>query len=252
MKRPVTIDPVSGFTLLELLLSIILIGLIMTMAYGGLSSSIKAATRGDDMVKRNNRLRAVQGFVRRQIANALPLTMRSEEQLQDDLSLVRFEGADDEMRFIAPMPGYLGHGGPHEQIFSFERGQLLFDHRLLQNDEDSELARAIEERDPLVLLTDLRDVKFSYLLASEEEDINPEWVDDWEDSSQTPLMVRVEVEFEPDARMAWPTLDVAPLIDVAATRGNRRGRPFRGAPNNAESRAIDPEPAEPIEAEREQ
>jgi len=224
----------------------------MTMAYGGLSSSIKAATRGDEMVERNNRLRAVQALVRRQIANSLPLTMRSEEQLQDDLSLVRFEGSEDEMRFIAPMPGYLGHGGPHEQTLVFDGDELLFDHKLLQNDEDSELAREIEERDPIVLLTDLTDVRFSYLQAADDEDVEPEWTDDWEDPSQTPLMVRVEVEFEPDARMVWPTLDVAPLIDIAATRGNRRGRPFRGAPNNAESRDIEQERTEPIESDRDQ
>ncbi len=224
-----------GFTLVELLLSIALIGLIMMLAYGGLSSSIRAATSGDEMVERNNRLRAVHGFVRRQIANALPLTMRSAESLQDDLDLVRFEGGRDSIRFVAPMPGYLGHGGPHEQTLMFERGELLFDHQLLQQSDDSELARAIDDRDPVVLLTDLRDVRFSFLQAAEEEDIDPEWVDEWEEPAQTPLMVRVEVEFAEGARMVWPTLEVAPLIDVAATRSSRRGRPFRGAPNNRQS-----------------
>ncbi len=229
-----------GFTLVEMLISIVLIGVIMTAAYAGLSSSNRAVISGEQQIDRNNRLRVVQQFVRRQIANALPLAMQSDDSQQDDLSIVRFEGGRETMRFVSPMPGYLGHGGPHEQTISYDRGELVFDHQLLVSDDDSELAAAIAEREPVVLLEDVERVRFSYLEAADEPDADPEWVDEWQDPSRTPLMVRVELEFDSDSRMVWPTLDVAPLIDIAATRGG--GRSFR---NERRRRVEDGEAAQP-------
>ena len=123
-----------GFTLIELLVAISLLGIIMAMAYQGFRVGTRSVDQGEALVDRTNRLRVVHQFLRTQLSRAMPLAMKSEE-IDDRQLAVIFEGDDESMRFVAPMPGYLGHGGPHEQLLRLERGkndlELLFSHRLL-------------------------------------------------------------------------------------------------------------------------
>ena len=127
------------------------------------------------------------------------------------------------MRFVAPMPGYLSQGGPHEQVFALRRGnngmELLFAHRMLGSFSDGD---ALEdgERPPIMLLDGIRDGGFEYLTVDDEGEPT-EWLNEWEDPSTTPLMVRVALEMESSTRMTWPVLDVAPLIDGSAVRRTR-------------------------------
>jgi general secretion pathway protein J len=211
-----------GFTLIELLVAISLLGIIMVMAYQGFRIGTRSVDQGEVLVDRTNRLRVVHQFLRSQLTRAMPLAMKSEEIEDQDLAVI-FEGGDEFMRFVAPMPGYLGHGGPHEQHLRLARGsdglELIYGHRLLHSlDEGDPLADF--DRPPIVLLDGIRDGRFSYLTLDEEGEPT-DWIDDWEDPSVSPVMIRVELEMADHTRMVWPTLEVAPLIDGAAARRNR-------------------------------
>ncbi|MEM9301833.1 MAG: prepilin-type N-terminal cleavage/methylation domain-containing protein [Pseudomonadota bacterium] len=213
----------AGFTLVEILLAMTLVGLILAMAYGGLSTSAKAVDRGQDVVDRSNHLRIVHQFTRRQLAQAMPLQIEPEDALDED-QLVYFEGDDRMVHFAAPMPGYLSSGGPHDQKLFFDSGpnglELLFEHKVIVRDEDWVEE---EERDPVVLLDGIRRGQFSFMLL--DEDGEPEWVEDWEDPALLPVAIRVEIEMEPSTRIHWPTLDVRPVIDTASAR-RQLDRPF--------------------------
>lgn len=208
-----------GFTLVEIILAIALLGMILAMAYQGFRAGAASVDRGEALVDRTNRLRVVHQFLRTQLSRAMPLAMRHEDG-EDETRIVIFEGDEETMRFVAPMPGYLGHGGPHEQYLAFERGddgiELLFGHRLLHSEDDND-PLADPDRPPTVLLDQIGEGRFSYLTLDDEG--NPtEWVDEWEDPSISPVMVRIEIDMEHRARIVWPTLEVAPLIDGAAAR----------------------------------
>ena len=224
-----------GFTLIELLVAISLLGIIMVMAYQGFRVGTRSVDQGEALVDRTNRLRVVHQFLRTQLTRAMPLAMKSEE-IDDQQLAVIFEGDDESMRFVAPMPGYLGHGGPHEQYLRLARGEndleLLFAHRLLHSlDDDDPMSNS--ERPPIVLLDGIRDGRFSYLTLDEEGEPT-DWNDDWEDPSVSPVMVRIELQMNDQSRIAWPTLEVAPLIDGAAARRNRNITNLR--PNQARRR----------------
>lgn len=212
----------SGFTLVEMLLAITLMAMIMGLAYAGLRAGARAVDRGEEAIDRTNRLRIVQQFLRNQISRTLPLAMAAEDETDEEV-LVYFDGDRDTMRFVAPMPGYLSRGGPHEQILALRRGdrglELLFAFRLLGQERDRD---PLDDPDqpPTVLIDGIAGGRFEYL-SVDDEGQPTEWLDDWEDPSQTPLMVRVELEMDPASRMHWPTLEVAPLIDATATRRNR-------------------------------
>ena len=210
-----------GFTLIELLVAISLLGIIMVMAYQGFRIGTRSVDQGEALVDRTNRLRVVHQFLRTQLTRAMPLAMKSEE-IDDQQLAVIFEGSDEFMRFVAPMPGYLGHGGPHEQYLRLERGEndleLLFAHRLLHSlDDDDPLSNT--DRPPIVLLDGISEGRFSFLTLDEEGEPT-EWNDEWEDPSVSPVMVRIELKMGEKSRIIWPTLEVAPLIDGAAARRN--------------------------------
>src|SRR3546814_10489987 len=76
------------------------------------SSDLATATaqRGEQLSQRSERMRAVEGFLRRRIASALPIGFAT---LPDTGEQLRFVGEPTRMRFVADLPDYLGRGGPH-------------------------------------------------------------------------------------------------------------------------------------------
>lgn len=219
----------AGFTLIEMILAMTLLGIIMAMAFAGLRASTRAADSGQDVIDRTNRLRVAQQFLRQQISRAMP--MRIQDDPDDPTEFVMFEGTRDYMRFVAPMPGYLGHGGPHVQVFEIvddgTSRKLQFNHYLL-NAEAGLDTLADPDRDPVLLMEHIQDAEFSFVQLDEEGEIEG-WVDTWEDPTVTPLAVRVDITMEEDSKLTFPTMEIPLVIDGGASRssvflGGDRGR----------------------------
>jgi general secretion pathway protein J len=202
----------GGFTLIEVVLAMILVGLIMAIAVGGIRMSRKAAESGERRVESTNSIRVTQEFLRKQFSRALPLAFATDRT--EGRNYV-FEGDDREITFVAPMPGYLSSGGPYVQMLSIERGELRFQHRMLISDEKD------DEAEPVVLLDRIRRGLFEYRGIDDQGQLS-DWQDDWEDPSRTPMMVRVTLEFERNSGLTWPTLDVPLLIDVGGVNNAYR------------------------------
>ena len=105
----------KGFTLVELLLAITLMSMLLALAYGGLRASTRATDRGQVILEESGRVRMAHQFVRKQLNQMVPLVFMESEDL--DIQEVRtvFEGTSEGIRFVGPMPGYLGFGGPQVQ-----------------------------------------------------------------------------------------------------------------------------------------
>jgi len=211
----------AGFTLVEMILSVTLMGLLLVMAYSSLNSGTKAIERGEQKVDKTNRVRVVQQFLRGQISRMLPLVIESEEGLRDETEFIIFEGEDDAIRFVSAMPGYLGQGGPHVQQIWFESGALMFDHRLLGSDEDADV---YDDREPIVLINGIRSGEFSFLTVDEEGEPT-DWANNWEEPNLMPLMIKIDVEMERESRIFWPSMEIAMLIDSSVSR-RPLDRPF--------------------------
>lgn len=220
--RPPARAKCAGFTLLEVLVAITLLGMIMVMAYQGLRTGAHSTAQGEAAIERINRLRLSQEFLRGQLSRALPMTIEQD----DTLGAVVFEGGPEIMRFVAPMPGYLSYGGPYVQTLSVARGdggsrKLVFDHRMLQYGEDADLAPDPSAgRDPVELLSDIEDAEFSYLEPGETEDDEPVWVEEWRELDRLPLLVRIRLDMREDSRIRWPELVVAPRVEAVGGSGS--------------------------------
>jgi general secretion pathway protein J len=213
-----------GFTLIELLLAISLLALLFAMAYAGLRGGVKAADAGEALIDRTNRVRVAQEFLRHQLSRLLPLAI---EQDTSTGEVTVFEGERSRIRYVGPMPGYLGSGGPYVQELELIRDgrnrQLVFRHWLL-NGFDPDQARR-DEVLPVRLLDGIRRGGFEFRTVDDSGEIS-NWEGTWENETQTPLMIRLELEMADGSRLVWPTLDVAMAVDAGSTRGNVRGNFF--------------------------
>ncbi|MGB5292874.1 MAG: prepilin-type N-terminal cleavage/methylation domain-containing protein, partial [Lysobacterales bacterium] len=142
----------AGFTLVELLLAITLMSILLGLTYTGLSAATRSSQRGELLLAAGGELRSSHQFIRRQLNQMLPLSFA---ETDDTLpQRIVFEGDARHIKFVAPMPGYLGAGGPQVQLVEVVDGDdgemhIQFSHALLQGFTEDRLY----DREPVVLLT---------------------------------------------------------------------------------------------------
>jgi general secretion pathway protein J len=207
-----------GFSLVEVLLATTLLAAGVALAFATLRNATVATGRAEDMAQRNERLRAVQAFVRRQVEDALPLP------IETDSSTGRatiFVADREELQLVAPMPGYLSRGGPHLQTFRLVREagglRLEFEHQQLTPDGPLE-----NDREPEILLEGIADGGFEFRTLG--DDGRPgAWSARWETPEAMPRLVRLELRMA-DERARFPTLVAAPRQAAAVSAGWGGGR----------------------------
>ncbi|HUD43827.1 MAG TPA: prepilin-type N-terminal cleavage/methylation domain-containing protein [Dokdonella sp.] len=210
-----------GFTLIEVMLATMLLGLLLAGTYGAIRTTVKAMQSGESAVDTINRIRVAQEFIRRQISRGMPLGFD-----RDDSTGVNFvfEGKRDFMRFVAPMPGYLSKGGPYVQTLELAnvRGgkELVFTHAMLNGFDLRQLREA--DLEPVMLVDRIRGGRFEYRGFDEEGNLG-DWQDDWEDPSLTPVMVRIRLEMADDSQAVFPDMEIPLVLDVGSMR-----RPYIG------------------------
>jgi general secretion pathway protein J len=203
----------AGFTLVELLLALTLMSMLLALAYGGLRAATRAADRGQTILEDASRIRMAHQFVHQQLNQMLPLVYAQNE---DGSERTVFLGETNRIRYVAPMPGYLGFGGPQVQELAIIRAdesyELVLSHALLQGFEESRLY----ERPPIVLLEDIESASFSFLGLDENGELAG-WTSQWGTGDLLPESVALDIEFVDDVYIQWPLLTASVRIDPLAT-----------------------------------
>ncbi len=212
-------SPSRGFTLVELLLAITLLSILLALAYGGLHASTQATNRGQAILQESGRLRMAHQFVHKQINQAIPLAFSQQEgQTTEGDKAEIFVGTSNSIRFVAPMPGYLGFGGPQVQQLSIVSGEhgleLVLEHALVQGFEESRLT----ERAPISLIEHIASAEFSFLGRDTDGELLP-WSTVWEETDTLPLAISLDIEFEEGRYTDWPLLVAAIKIDGSVVDG---------------------------------
>ena len=228
--RPVAMK-VRGFTLLEVMLAILLLAMLLAGTFGAVRTATKATQSGEAAVDRINRMRVAQEFLRHQLSRMMPLGFDRDDST--GMNFV-FEGDEKSMKFVAPMPGYLSKGGPYVQTLELERDgrglALSFTNSMLNGYDPQALGGGIrssrrsknDRSEPVVLLNQIRRGHFEYRGFDEQGKLD-RWTDRWKDPSLTPVMVRVVLEMDDAARIEFPPMEVAMVLDAGSMR-----RPFAG------------------------
>lgn len=197
----------KGFTLVELVIGLTLVMLITTALFGGLRVAVRAWESGDDAVERDQEIRLVRNWLRRQLAQARPLLVREEP---GELTLA-FAGEAQTVRFVAPLPGHLGGGGLSQltvRIAETSAAQhLIVEHELFHPEPLANHARKQK-----VLLSDVAAIRFAYF-GAQEADVEPSWYGSWSEVQYLPSLIHLQVRFAEGEATDWTPLLVAPMID---------------------------------------
>ena len=191
-----------GFTLIEVLLATVLLAAGVALAFATLRSATAMVQRGEAIAQRNERMRAVEGFLRRRIASAQNIAFATDPDTQRQY---RFIGEPRRMRFVADLPDYLGRGGPylHDFVVADSGARLQVSFTQVQS---GQLVNENAPRGPEALAQGLRSVRFRYRGLDEEGKLG-EWQEQWNAVENLPLQASVEIQ-SADGHV-WPPMIVS-------------------------------------------
>lgn len=193
-----------GFTLLELLIGMVLLGFILMLLFGGLRLGSRSWDAGSERVDAVAQLRATQGFLRRELEAMLPLHWKQTTPPQ-----FAFAGEAQTLTFVAPMPGYAGGGGLYVMRLSLDRSRqqpaLVLDYAPLSSTGAS-WSDSLVQAQQTVLAEGVENVQFAYF-GGDTVNTDGHWMDVWQDAQRLPELLRIRVESR-DGRN-WPELVAA-------------------------------------------
>ncbi|HID44720.1 MAG TPA: prepilin-type N-terminal cleavage/methylation domain-containing protein [Chromatiaceae bacterium] len=214
-----------GFTLLEMLISLALMGLMMLLLFGALRFAGKAWEASETRLERDTGISMVWQYLSDRFRQARALNSHVESE---GGNVFFFKGNPGAVEFVSPMPAHLGSGGLY--IIRLQKGrqngktQLVL-RRWLYHPEvlsgDAGLPRwrplsgpsvllGVREKPELrawysesVLADDISDAKFSYYGVAKKGDDFADWSDSWDDHPYLPMLVRMEIT---DNKGPWPEM----------------------------------------------
>jgi general secretion pathway protein J len=197
--------PDAGFTLIEVLVSLVLLALILSLLAGGLRyarSTWDAAARLDELAGSD----MAETFLRARLAEAMPLYEQGKAGIVRGL----FHGAADTMRFVAPAPNGPVGAGLYRYTLEAVGGTGSGRRTLVVGLQPHlpPLSNSLVERsperppEPYELMRNVRSVSFRYF-------------------------GRGDLRSEPAWHMAWPRTDALPsLVQIVIARDDRDGGPI--------------------------
>jgi general secretion pathway protein J len=197
----------GGFTLLELLIAITLLGLLMAALFGGLRLGARVWEVSEQRLDDSARLQVVQDFVRERLMQAHPLALVDAHGRAEPA----FLGLPQTVRFLTLMPEHLGAGFHLAQLGLIEEdGGLHLGIRWRAYDIYADDPQ--DEPHARVLLADVERLELGYYGMKAEAQAGA-WHDEWQGEHLLPRLMRVRVTFAEGDRRTWPELIVPLMID---------------------------------------
>jgi general secretion pathway protein J len=210
-----------GFTLLELLAAITLLGLLMAVLFGGLRLGARVWETADARLDASTRIQIVQDFVRQRLAETLPLEALALEAAQGSDFAPLFQGTTQAVRFAGLMPANLGAGLYLMDLVLLASGEADGSGNLVLRWRPFDLYdQTVAEVEPeeRVLVENIEGLELAYFGTNNPEQ-PPEWREGWERQPELPRLIRIRVHFAEDDERQWPELIVRPMLDRAPTFG---------------------------------
>ena len=211
--------PQAGLTLVETLTALTLLGIVLALLFDGLFVMGRSARVGHAQLAENDRARAVWAFLRREIAEAVPLTARTGAGGHP-----MFEGTAAELRFFGELPAHRGGGGVHEMRLMRREDEINGSHLVLsyRNAWPEWLAVPAQPADwtTVTLAENVEAVDLAYFgPESDESPGSPSrWHARWAQRATLPRLVKIAVSFDDGAR--WPELAVRIRVRAPAAQAH--------------------------------
>jgi general secretion pathway protein J len=182
-----------GFTLIEMVLALVLLGAMMLLIYSGLSFGLKGWDAAESNGRRTADRRIAENFLRREIGETFPL------RFKDPLNLkLAFDGQSDALRFASARPAGISAGGLSlvgiavEAADDRSRNKNLVMRRAMPDDAAKDFG-PLDKGERTVLFDNVESVVFQYF-GSENDFTDPQWVDAWQYPGRVPQLVRLRIK----------------------------------------------------------
>jgi general secretion pathway protein J len=171
-------------------------------------------------------VRSAQDFLRRELSQAMAQAIAHDNNGNN----IYFVGSDNEMRFVAPLPGYLGKMGPQLiqiKLVPGDKGERLEASLVLLPPDGSALKPL---GDPQVLVDGISGGGFSYRGVNQQGQ-PMDWQSDWKFPNNMPNVVSIKLELENGRE--WPLMSAPLRVNAAAVQGTGNLLRGLGAPPGA-------------------
>lgn len=207
-----------GFTLLELLIGMALLGLILALLFGGFRLASNSWDAVEQRIERTNNEQLGRALTRRLLTQMQPVRWRKAPNLP-----IAFVGERNALRTLAPVTGQSGAGGLRvielkgEDDDAADKGKgrrrLVLRHAPVRYDAPI-FSEGIDAAKSYVILDDLDTVEFSYF-GPPKQGTAPVWQDAWANTERLPQLVRLRLG---SREKGWAEMVVAPMIGGTGCR----------------------------------
>jgi general secretion pathway protein J len=180
--RPRDVTRCAGFTLLEVLIALSIVGVLLAIAFGGLRMAIGAWSRGEDRAELQQHARGVTQVVGRAVGAAYPYRASMSEGTEKKLL---FRGEEHRLEMVTQAPAFPSTVSPAftALVIALEDGGLVIRQRVLPN-HDPFTEATVVLRDSTI-----RGLDFKYLVG------DGAWEDTWDLDSQQKLPAAIKIQF---------------------------------------------------------
>jgi general secretion pathway protein J len=181
----------AGFTLIELVLAMALLGAMMVLLYSGLAFSLRSWDAGEANGRRTADRRIGEHFLRRELAELFPM------RFKDPMSVkVAFLGEANKLKFVSSRPAGITQGGLSLVGVEVEGGAAPRERHLVMRrampDDDAKDFGPLDRAERVVLLQDVESVQFDYF-GTENDFTEPKWYSAWPYTERIPRLVRMRI-----------------------------------------------------------
>ena len=186
-----------GFTLVEVMITLTILGFILLMIFGVFRLGLSAWEKGETLKDDQQRARITSQLIARQVKSIVPYKIKTRKAEGDYLA---FEGKARSVKFVSTLPLKVGQSqGFVYVIYEFQNNGkgdgtlLLYEQRVLNRDFMKDPPK---EDAGILLMERLQEVRFEYY---REEDAQKneagEWVEEWnaQEIRELPRAMRITV-----------------------------------------------------------
>jgi general secretion pathway protein J len=208
----------QGFTLVEVLIALTLLGIMMTLLMSTFRAGAKSWDAGEKIASVTENQFVVHNFLRSYLENARPVV---DDFSDEDESEFSFQGNGDSVVFVAGLPANQDRGGLWRFALGLEKNGRSNDLVVLVEPFFPELDEDAELSETLTLLSNVKTFKLSYFGKGEVTDQDEDWNDDWEEKTELPSLVKIELQLEQQKQ--WPDIVVATQIEAVGSANDGAG-----------------------------
>ena len=197
----------AGFSLVELLVSLLLLGLVGALLASGLSLGQRVWRRSEEKTQASRAMFDAESALRRLLEDLQPLRVDLQSTRE-----IEFRGSADELEGIVPLPSHIGLGGLYRLHLFRNRSARRLD--LTFHAYERGAARASSTGDDEAGLTTLANeigrLELRYFgKAKGDEAAN--WRSDWQGQEELPVLIAIKIAGA-EAGIIWPELLIAPRV----------------------------------------